>query len=56
MNVELAKGYQGGAGLAHSVEAAIKSALGATARVVVLAPNSLDITEGKTKRVVRDYT
>ncbi|WNJ99736.1 hypothetical protein L2D14_17975 [Thalassospiraceae bacterium LMO-JJ14] len=56
VNVELAKGKQGGAGLAHSVEAAIKSALGATARVEVLAPNSLDITEGKTKRVVRNYT
>ncbi len=42
-----------GPGLAARVEAAIKTQLGASARVTVLPPGSLPLTEGKTRRVIR---
>ena len=38
-----------------AVEKAMKQKLGATARVTVLPPKSLPVTEGKTKRVIRTY-
>ncbi len=53
VQVELARGHEAPAGLAAGVEAAIKSALGATARVTVLLEASFPVTEGKTRRVVR---
>ena len=40
--------------LAERIEARIKEDTGATARVTLLAPDSLPRTEGKTKRVIRE--
>jgi phenylacetate-CoA ligase len=56
VQVELAKGQDAAPGLAERVEQAIKSKLGATAKVAVLPPASFPVTEGKTKRVVRTHT
>ncbi len=53
--VELAKGAAADAGLATRVEAAVKSALGAAARVSLRPAGSFPVTEGKTKRVERTY-
>jgi len=55
VHVELAKGQTASAGLASHVEQAIKSKLGATARVTILPQESFPVTEGKTNRVVRTY-
>jgi phenylacetate-CoA ligase len=55
MQVELAKGRQDAGGLADRVASAIKTNLGATARVSVVPAGSFPITEGKTRRVVRTY-
>jgi phenylacetate-CoA ligase len=53
--VELA--VAGGAieGLAADIETALKRALGASARVTLLPPGSFELTEGKTRRVLRNY-
>jgi len=56
VQVELAPGGEGGGSLAAAIAARIKAALGATATVSVLPPDSLPKTEGKTKRVVRTFT
>ncbi len=56
VQVELAKGRSAGEGLADRLERAIKSKLGATARIAVLPAASFPVTEGKTKRVVRTHT
>jgi len=53
VHVELAQGFEAGEGLENRIAAAIKSKLGATARVTILPPGSFPVTEGKTKRVVR---
>lgn len=42
-------------GLAEQVENKIKKVLGASARVSILPPDSFELTEGKTKRVLRSY-
>ncbi|MCA8933928.1 MAG: hypothetical protein KDA49_15745 [Rhodospirillaceae bacterium] len=55
LHVECAPGTQPSPDLAGLVEAAIKAKLGATARVTVLPAGSFPVTEGKTKRVVRDF-
>lgn len=55
VQVELAKGRQDAGGLADRVASAIKTNLGATARVRVVPAGSFPITEGKTRRVVRTY-
>jgi phenylacetate-CoA ligase len=55
VQVELAKGRQDAGGLADRVASAIKTNLGATARVSVVPAGSFPITEGKTRRVVRTY-
>ena len=55
VHVELAQGGGSGDGLGEQVASAIKSNLGATAKVTVLPPGSLPVTEGKTRRVVRTY-
>jgi phenylacetate-CoA ligase len=55
VQVELAKGQGRAPGLASRVERAIKSKLGATARVTVLPAASFPVTEGKTKRVLRTH-
>ncbi len=56
VQVELAKGQNTSAELAESIEQAIKSKLGTTARVTILPAGSLPVTEGKTRRVIRNYT
>jgi phenylacetate-CoA ligase len=55
VEVELAEGQGSGEGISAAVEKAMKQKLGATARVTVLPPKSLPVTEGKTKRVIRTY-
>ncbi len=55
VQAELAKGQTDDPTLADRVAAAIKAKLGATARVILLPAGSFDLTEGKTKRVIRDY-
>ncbi|WP_294612176.1 AMP-binding protein [uncultured Roseovarius sp.] len=55
VTVELAPGHAPSEALAQEVAQAMKAALGATARVTLLPNGSLPLTEGKTKRVIRDY-
>ncbi|GGO60824.1 phenylacetate-CoA ligase [Roseovarius pacificus] len=55
VQAELAKGQAEDTGLAERVSAAIKAKLGATARVTLLPAGSFELTEGKTKRVIREY-
>lgn len=53
--VELAVAVQDSGQLAASIEAATKKTLGVSSRVTILPPNSFELTEGKTRRVVRTY-
>ena len=55
IEVELAKGQCAAEGLVERIERAIKSKLGATAKVTVLPAASFPVTEGKTKRVLRKH-
>ena len=55
VHVELAKGHADIGDLADRVAHALKSNLGATARVRVMPAGSFPVTEGKTRRVVRTY-
>ncbi|SFO16233.1 phenylacetate-CoA ligase [Roseovarius lutimaris] len=55
VSVELAKGQTASDALAQEVAQAMKTALGATARVTLLENGSLPLTMGKTKRVIREY-
>lgn len=55
VQVELAKGQTAPDDLAAHIAGAIKTKLGAAARVLVLPPGSFPVTEGKTKRVIRSY-
>ena len=54
VTAELAEGQAAGEGLARQVETAIKAKLGATARVTLVPHGTLPLTEGKTKRVIRE--
>lgn len=53
LRVELAQEQPDDQGLASAVEQAIKTKLGATARVTVLPAASFPVLEGKTQRVIR---
>jgi phenylacetate-CoA ligase len=53
LHVERARGAPDAPDLAARVAAAVKAKLGASADVTVLPPDSLPVTEGKTKRVIR---
>jgi len=53
LHVERARGVPDAPELAARVADTVKAKLGATAEVTVLAPGSLPVTEGKTKRVIR---
>lgn len=53
VHVELAKGQPAKPDLAGRIETAMKTKLGATARVTVLPPATFPVTEGKTRRVTR---
>jgi phenylacetate-CoA ligase len=55
LQVELAKGQEDPGDLANRVAGEIKSKLGATAWVQVVAAGTFPVTEGKTARVVRTY-
>ncbi len=55
IEVELAIHFEDHAGLAQQLERRIKQSLGLSARVRVLEPDSLPRSEGKTKRLIRDY-
>ena len=55
LSVELAVALQDPGQLAASIESAIKKTLGVSSRVTILPPNSFELTEGKTRRVVRTY-
>lgn len=52
---ELARGQVASADIAIAVEAALKRALGATVRVTLVPHGSFPVTEGKTRRVLREY-
>ncbi len=55
LQVELAKGHNEAGDLAGRVASEIKSHLGATASVRVVAAGTFPVTEGKTRRVLRTY-
>jgi phenylacetate-CoA ligase len=55
ITVELAKGREASDALKAEVEAAMKRNLGATARVSLVPHGTFPVTEGKTKRVLREY-
>ena len=55
LQVELSKGAGPGDGFGSKIEEAIKTRLGAKAKVSVLPESSFPVTEGKTKRVLRTY-
>jgi len=55
LTAELAKGQAATEALQGKVEAALKRALGATARVTLAPHGHFPVTEGKTKRVLREY-
>jgi phenylacetate-CoA ligase len=55
VQVELAHGYVISDELSAKVAARLKQNLGANAHVSLLAVGSLPVTEGKTKRVIRNY-
>ncbi|RKF15407.1 phenylacetate--CoA ligase family protein [Roseovarius spongiae] len=55
VTAELARGAQGGPALVERIEAALKRELGATARVTLAPHGAFPVTEGKTKRVRREY-
>lgn len=53
IQAELADGSRGSEDLRFQIEGAIKRQLGASAKVELLRPGALPLTEGKTKRVIR---
>lgn len=53
VTAELARGNSATPALATKIEAALKRALGASARVTLVAHGTFPVTEGKTKRVIR---
>ncbi len=55
LEVELERAVEDGQGLVHAVETELKSKLGASARVQLLAAGSLPRSEGKTRYVFRNY-
>ncbi|WP_323037370.1 phenylacetate--CoA ligase family protein [Pararhodobacter sp.] len=55
VHVELATEHPPGAGLAEQIARQFKQALGVTAKVTVLPKGSFEVTEGKTRRVIRSY-
>ncbi len=56
VHVEIAKGCADAGDLAERVASALKTNLGATAKVNVRPTGSFPVTEGKTRRVLRTYT
>ncbi len=55
LQAELEREVENPEGLERAIEAELKSRLGATLRVELLAPGSLPRSEGKTRNVLRNY-
>lgn len=55
VQVELALGIEACAGLAEQIEVKFKQSLGVTAKLTLLPKGSFEVTEGKTRRVIRSY-
>jgi len=55
VHVELASGIGRSAGLTEQIERKFKNALGVTAKLTLLPKGSFEVTEGKTRRVLRRY-
>jgi len=55
VHVELASGIEISSGLTDRIERKFKKALGVTAKLTLLAKGSFEVTEGKTRRVLRRY-
>lgn len=55
VHAELKPGVQISAALCAQIETAFKRSLGATAQVTLLPAGTFEITEGKTRRVIRSY-
>lgn len=55
VHVELAAGIERSTGLSEQIERNFKKALGVTARLTLLRKGSFEVTEGKTRRVIRSY-
>lgn len=55
IEVEVSKSISNYQGLVAKLENRIKQNIGVSAKVSLLAPDSLPRTESKTKRVIRDY-
>jgi phenylacetate-CoA ligase len=55
VQAELASGTPQPADLSARIEREFKKALGVTARLTLLPKGSFDVTEGKTRRVIRSY-
>ncbi len=55
LTAELARGVEATEALRGTVEQAVKRTLGASARVTLVPHGTFPVTEGKTKRVLREY-
>ncbi|MCP3970474.1 MAG: phenylacetate--CoA ligase [Rhodobacteraceae bacterium] len=55
VHAELAPGVDTSRGLTAAIEAVFKKVLGVTARLTLLPAGSFEVTEGKTRRVLRSY-
>ena len=55
VHAELAPGVEASARLTGDIEKAFKQVLGVTARLSLLPAGAFDVTEGKTRRVIRSY-
>jgi len=55
VHVELASGTKPSVGLTEQIEREFKKTLGITARLTLLSKGSFEVTEGKTRRVLRRY-
>ena len=55
VQIELQRDIEDSQGLVEAIQQSIKRQLGISSRAQLLAPGSLPRTEGKTKRVIREY-
>jgi phenylacetate-CoA ligase len=55
VHAELAAGVENSPALSAEIEATIKRLLGVTARLTLLPTGAFELTEGKTRRVIRSY-
>ena len=55
ISTELSTGRQPTPSQSDQIESALKKALGASCKVTLLPADSFELTEGKTRRVLRNY-